>query len=95
MPARARCELTLFDRLSHLTHAKACRLLGASAKELLARGGAYEIDIDAQVRLLPDRLEVMLGATCASLELGPGALGLASCCIQCEARSQGGPFLHR
>ena len=91
MPARAQSELTLFDRLSHLTYAKACRLLGASAKQLLARGGAYEIDIDAQVRLSPDRLEVVLGPTSVSLELGPGALGLVSRCSQCEARSQGGP----
>lgn len=88
MPDHATHSLTLFDRLSHLTYAKACRLLGANAKDLLIRGGAYEIDIDAQVRLLPDRLEVTLGPARVSLELGPGTLGLASRCSQCEARSR-------
>jgi hypothetical protein len=40
MTTRPAEELTLHDRLSHLTYAQACRLLGPRAKELLRAGGA-------------------------------------------------------
>lgn len=48
MTTRPAEELTLHDRLSHLTYAQACRLLGPRAKELLRAGGALEIRLDEQ-----------------------------------------------
>ena len=53
-------ELTLADRLSQLSHAQACRLLGPRASELLFAGGATDIDLDAQVRLEPERFALEL-----------------------------------
>ncbi len=45
------CELTLKDRLSRLTFAQACKLLGEEGRRLLRAGGAYAIDVGEQVIL--------------------------------------------
>jgi len=44
-------ELTLWDKLSRLTHAQACKLLGEDGDALIRAGGVWEVDIDEQVKL--------------------------------------------
>jgi len=55
MPTKPTDQLTLTDRLSRLTYAQACRLLGADAPALLRAGGAIEIMLEEQVRIEGDR----------------------------------------
>jgi len=82
-PAAAR---TLADRLSHLTHAQACRLLGAHARALLREGGALEIELGEQVRLAPDRFELRLADAVVTITLDSGAqLALQVRCSACRA----------
>jgi hypothetical protein len=50
-------ELTLKDKLSRLTYAQACRLIGEEGQELLRQSGKYEVDLEQQVRLTDDRFE--------------------------------------
>ncbi len=73
-------RITLFDRLSHLTYAQACRLLGPNAKELLARGGSLEIDVDTQIARTAERLSLDLGAARVSLELDGDIDALVATC---------------
>ena len=87
MPARRNAQnLTLFDRLSYLTYAKACRVMGSEAKMLLARGGVIAIDLDSQVKLTADWFQVNLGAVTVRIELGAGPVGLVA--LRSAARSR-------
>jgi superfamily II DNA or RNA helicase len=77
-------ELTLSDRLSHLSFAQACRLLGSRGTELLRAGGAREIDLDAQARLEPDRFTLELGDARVVIALaGEKRVGLGWRCSAC------------
>ena len=77
-------ELTLSDRLSHLSFAQACRLLGSRGAELLRAGGAREIDLDAQARLDPDRFTLELGDARVVIALaGEKRVGLGWRCSAC------------
>jgi hypothetical protein len=49
-------RLTLKDRLSRLTFLQACRLLGDEGRQLIQRGGKWEICLDEQVYLQGDLL---------------------------------------
>lgn len=49
---------TLKDRLSHLSYLQACRLLGEQGKDLIMRGGKFEIDIDGQVEINTESFSV-------------------------------------
>src|SRR5208337_1888169 len=51
-------HLTLRDRLSRLTYARACQLLGPEGARLLREGAKYEIDIPRDVYLRGDLLRV-------------------------------------
>jgi len=85
-PARTRPtgELTLSDRLSHLSLAQACRLLGSRGAELARAGGAREIDLDAQARLAPDRFSLELGDARVEIALaGERRLALGWRCSAC------------
>ena len=53
-------ELTLKDRLSRLTFAQACKLLGPGGDRLIRAGGGWEIDIDEQVYLGDDLFRLRL-----------------------------------
>ena len=53
-------KLTLKDRLSHLTHYRACQLLGPDGQQLIRRGAAYEIDIDRDVYFRGDLFRLKL-----------------------------------
>ena len=44
-------DLTLWDKLSRLTYHQACKLLGENGEALIRAGGAWEIDLDEQVKL--------------------------------------------
>jgi len=50
--------LTLEDRLSRLTFAQACTLLGANGASWLAKGGALDIDLPTQVRFTDECFQV-------------------------------------
>ncbi len=41
--------ITLKDKLSRLSYAQACKLLGPQGKQLILEGGKYEIDVFEQV----------------------------------------------
>jgi|GEM_PF-244392 len=64
----------LRDRLAHLTHSQALRLLRPNGAELLNRGGQWEIDLDAQVSLDERRLRLSLDGTQVELTAGARAL---------------------
>ena len=86
MTTRPAEELTLADRLSHLTYAQACRILGPRAKDLLRAGGICEIDVDEQVRLDAERFVLELPDARVSIELEGGErVGLACHCSTCTA----------
>ncbi len=63
MPTTKRsAALTLWDRLSRLNFEQACKLLGPRAKKLIMQGaGAWDIDIDSQVKLTDSRFRVDFG----------------------------------
>lgn len=90
MITRPSQELTLADRLSHLTHAQACRLLGPRAKELLREGGALEISLDSGGLRHPERFVLELPGAQVTIEQASGQrLGLAVRCTACST-----PCLH-
>src|SRR4030095_13924532 len=66
-------ELTLFDKLSRLTLARAARLLGADGKRLIAAGGKYDIDIATQVEFDQHSFRLALNASAVTLALSPWA----------------------
>jgi superfamily II DNA or RNA helicase len=81
-----RSEIGLSDRLSHLTHAQACKLLAPRGKELLLAGGSFEIEIDEQVELGPERFVLSLADATVTLRLADVArLRLG---VECSACSQ-------
>ena len=53
-------KLTLKDRLSHLTHYRACQLLGPEGRQLIQQGAAYEIDLDRDVYFRGDLFRLKL-----------------------------------
>ena len=48
----AKKELTLKDRLSRLTFAQACKLLGPEGNRLIMRGGKFEISSSSLKKLI-------------------------------------------
>ncbi|RJP32532.1 MAG: helicase [Phycisphaerales bacterium] len=56
----AKRELTLKDRLSHLSFTQACKLLGPDGASLIGLGGKWNIDIDEQVHLGADLFRLRL-----------------------------------
>jgi superfamily II DNA or RNA helicase len=82
-------ELSLADRLSHLTYAQACKLLAPHGKELLLTGGAIEVELDHQVELGRERFALRLFDATVTVRLSDEArlrLGVeCSACTQpCE-----------
>ncbi|MGH7288985.1 MAG: DEAD/DEAH box helicase, partial [Myxococcota bacterium] len=85
MRTKSTNELTLYDRLSRLSHAQACRLLGPRGAALLREGGALEIEIGAQVRREDDRFVLELPGARVTLALASkGRLGLGYTCNACS-----------
>jgi SNF2-related domain/Helicase conserved C-terminal domain len=85
MPTKASAELTLFDKLSHLTFARAARLLGAEGERLIGAGGKFEIDIDSQVEFRHDVFRLSLDSSTVTLALDPAARHrLAWRCDACD-----------
>lgn len=79
-------ELTLRDRLSHLTYQQACKLLGADGDRLIHHGGAWEIDIDRDVHLQGDLFRVRLnGAVVTITPMAEAPQRLRWNCTQCRA----------
>ena len=58
MTTKSTARLTLKDRLSRLTFTQACKLLGDEGKQLIQRGGKFEIKLDEQVYLEGDLYRV-------------------------------------
>ena len=84
-------ELTLPDRLSHLSPNEALLLLGANGRKLLAEGGMVEIAIDTDVHLDDRLLLVNVRGKDVRLELDKaGKHGIA---FGCECGPE--PCLHR
>lgn len=64
-----RTELTLRDRLSRLTHAEACKLLGPEGRRLIQRGGEWEFVIEEQVYLGDDLFRLKVNGAVATITL--------------------------
>ncbi len=62
-----RRELTLKDRLSHLSYPQACKLLGPNGGALIREGGAREIDIQQQVYLRGDLFRLRLNGAVVTI----------------------------
>jgi hypothetical protein len=73
MLTKASSELTLFDRLSHLSFNSAAKLLGAEGSRLITEGGKYDIDIFTQVQFDRDRFRLTLGGSVVTLSLNLAA----------------------
>jgi hypothetical protein len=58
MTTKASHRLTLKDRLSRLNFTQVCKLLGAEGRQLIQRGGKFEIDLVEQVYLEGDLFRV-------------------------------------
>ncbi len=81
---RNRRELTLKDRLSHLTPRQAGKLLGPDGEHLIRRGGAFDIDIDRDVHLRGDLFRVRLnGAVVTITPMAEVPQRLRWNCTQC------------
>jgi superfamily II DNA or RNA helicase len=78
-------NLTLKDRLSRLTHYRACALLGPQGSRLIQLGGKREIDLDEDVKLSDEALTLTLPDAVATLTLDPAARDkLAWRCTACH-----------
>jgi hypothetical protein len=69
MTTKASHRLTLKDRLSRLNFTQACKLLGAEGRQLIQRGGKFEIDIAEQVYLEGDLFRVKLDDAVVTITL--------------------------
>lgn len=85
MRTKSTAHLTLHDRLSHLTYAQACRLLGAHGSSLLREGGAFDIDIEEQVRWIEEGFVLELPDARVTIALSnAGRFGLGCACSVCR-----------
>ena len=73
MTTKASHRLTLKDRLSRLNFTQACKLLGAEGRQLIQRGGKFEIDLDEQVYLEGDLFRVKFDDAVVTITLMAGA----------------------
>lgn len=64
-------ELTLRDRLSRLTITEAKKLFGAQGEKRIIAGGAYEIDLEAQVIFKEDYLSLKLPDAIVTITTSP------------------------
>jgi superfamily II DNA or RNA helicase len=83
-------RLSLPDVLSHLTYARARKLLGPRGQTLLRRGGAFAIDIGSQVRMDRRSFSLDLGDALVTLRLSDAADGR----IQYSCTACGEPCEH-
>ena len=78
-------ELTLKDRLSRLTHYRACALLGTDGPKLIQLGGRREVNLDQDVKLSDDAFTLTLPDAIATLTVDPAAKDrLAWRCTACR-----------
>ena len=89
MLTKPSAELTLFDTLSRLTFARATKLLGPDGDHLIAAGGKYDVDINAQVKFDPDRFRLSVDSATVTLALSPAARNRLewrcdTCDVPCE-----------
>jgi hypothetical protein len=66
-------RLTLKDRLSRLNFTQACKLLGEEGRQLIQRGGKFEIDLEEQVYLAGDLFRVKFNGAVVTITLMAGA----------------------
>ncbi len=63
--------ITLKDKLSHLSYAQACKLLGPQGKQLILTGGKFDIDLFEQVTLNSEQFSMNLEKTRVDITLDP------------------------
>ena len=81
--------MNLKNILTHLSHYKACKLLGTNGDKLIMAGGKYEIDIDEQVIFNNQVFRLNLGEASVTISLNPEKkyhleLKCSECSIPCE-----------
>ncbi len=81
--------ITLKDKLSHLSYAQACKLLGAQGSQLIMAGGKYDIDLFERVTLTSERFQLDLAEAKVDITLDrlkPRRLkiGCSVCSTACE-----------
>ncbi len=74
---------SLRNRLSHLTHKQALRLLRPGGLELLRQGGLLDIDIDSQTSLDNERFRLQLDGT--RVEITATSRSLVASCSRCKS----------
>jgi len=75
---------TLMDRLSHLSFAQACKLLGPRGKSLIMEGGRFDINLADQVRLDKNRFRLTLGDVRVDISLNSDKKRLHLRCSACS-----------
>ncbi|GAC1569581.1 MAG: DEAD/DEAH box helicase [Polyangiales bacterium] len=82
---KKRNELSLHDRLSHLSFLVACKLLGDEGQALLRTGGAIDIDPSEQVTMTDDRFLLRLSDAEVAITLSDGSdKRLLVSCTRCN-----------
>ncbi len=66
-------KLSLKDRLSRLNFTQACKLLGEEGRQLIQRGGKFEIDLEEQVYLEGNLFRVKFDDAVVTITLMAGA----------------------
>lgn len=89
MTTKPASRLTLTDRLSRLTFAQACKMLGDEGRKLIQRGSKYEFDIDEHVYLAGDLFRVNVGDVIVTVTMMADAKdrlhwNCTTCDIPCE-----------
>ena len=69
MTTKVSHRLTLKDRLSRLNFTQACKLLGAEGRQLIQRGGKYELNLEEQVYLEGDLFRVKFADAVVTITL--------------------------
>lgn len=78
-------RLTLKDRLSRLSFTQACKLLGEEGRQLIQRGGKWDIDLEEQVYLHGDLYRVRFDDAVVTVTLMADAKGrLHWNCTACQ-----------
>ena len=86
-------DLTLRDKLSHLTYTQACRLLGPGGKELLLAGGRHDLDL-GQIEIGSQACRASVGQATVRISLRDDAnRRLTWSCSACQGACEHGGAL--
>lgn len=88
VPSKKTARLKLHDRLSRLTLPRAQQLLGGKGKELILKGGQFEIDFATQITFDRHGLEARFPYDMATVRIRLDAAHRSRLSIECSACQQ-------